>query len=302
MKPRQLPRGLVAANLAAFYRVTFDRRVPLPAQRRMLEGAARSQPLPSGTVCRQAILAGRPAERITVGATERPRAVLYLHGGGYTVCSPATHRSLTAFLARSSGAVVYSLDYRLAPEHRYPAALDDAVAAFQALALDRPASRIAIAGDSAGGGLALATACRLIGAHGVTPGALALLSPWTDPTDESAPRKRDLVVNLELGRANAAAYRGDADPRDPGFAPMYADHAGLPPTVVHVSAREMLYEQVQRLVVRLRAAGVDVTVDELPTLWHSGHAQAGLLREAADAVHDIGTFLRARLDVRVPTA
>jgi monoterpene epsilon-lactone hydrolase len=291
MRPRSLPRNLVLANVAAFYRVAFDPRVPLNVQRRMLDVAARSQPLPAGTVIRQVSLGSRPAERITVGATERPRAVLYLHGGGYTACSPATHRSLGAFIARESGSVVYTLDYRLAPEHLYPAALDDAVEAF--LDLDQP--RVAIAGDSAGGGLAVAAACRLID-RGVTPRALALLSPWTDPGDEAMPRLRDIVVNVGLGRSNAAAYLGTGDRRDPGFAPMYADLSGLPPTLVHVVPNELLYGQVQRFVARMRDAGVDFTLRELPRLWHSAHAQAGLLREARDAVHDVGAFLRANLD------
>lgn len=290
---RHLPRWLVAANAAAFYRITFDRRVPFRAQRRMLEAAARSQPLPRGTVVRRVRLGDRPAERITVGATERPIALLYLHGGGYTVGSPATHRSLTAFIAREAGAVVYSLDYRLAPEHPYPAALQDAVSAF--LALDRPSARVAIAGDSAGGGLALATTRRLIDDYGVMPGALALLSPWVDPADESASCRRDLVINVDYGRLNALAYTAGADPRDPGIAPMYGELSGLPPTLVHLCVGELLCDQIRRFVARLHDAGVDLTVDELPRLWHSGHTQAGLVREAFDAVCDVATFVRSRL-------
>ncbi|HEY3630862.1 MAG TPA: alpha/beta hydrolase fold domain-containing protein [Jatrophihabitantaceae bacterium] len=290
MKPRYLPRRLVRANAAAFYRVAFNPRVPIPVQRRLLETAARSQPLPHGTVVRRVMLGGRPADRITVGATVRRRTVLYLHGGGYTSGSPATHRSLAAFLAREAGAVVYTLAYRLAPEHAYPAALDDAVAAY--LALDGPA---VIAGDSAGGGLAAATAVRLR-YQGVTPPGLVLLSPWTDPADDTMTRPRDMVVNVAQGRLSAAAYGGGVDPHDPGFAPMHADLAGLPPTLVHVAPGELLYEQVLRFVDRLRAAGVDVTLRELPELWHSGHAQAGILREARAAVAEVGAFVRSTLD------
>jgi epsilon-lactone hydrolase len=289
VRPRYLPRRLVLANAAAFYRVAFDAHVPVGVQRRLLDAAARSQPLPSGTVLRRIVLGGRPTERITVGATSRPRAVLYLHGGGYTTCSPATHRSLAAFLAREVGAEVYVPAYRLAPEHPYPAAVDDAVAAYRELG--RPA---AIAGDSAGGGLAAATALRLV-ASGVRPLALALLSPWTDPADDSMARMRDQVVNVANGRLCAAAYRGDADPHDPGYAPMYADLSGLPPTLVHTVPRELLYEQVLRFVERLRVAGVDVTLRELPGLWHSAHTQAGMVREARAAVADVGAFLSAHL-------
>lgn len=294
MRPRYLPRRLVMANAGAFYRVTFDVHMPFTVQRRLLEAAARSQPLPSGTVVRRVVLGGRPTERITVGATVRPRTVLYLHGGGYTTCSPATHRSLTAFLARETGAEVYVPAYRLAPEHLYPAALDDAVAAYRELG--RPA---AIVGDSAGGGLAVATALRLID-EGVRPPALALLSPWTDPADDSMTRQRDLVVNVPHGRRSAAAYRGDADPHDPGYAPMYADLSWLPPTLVHVVPGELLSEQVLRFVDRLRAAHVDVTLRELPELWHSGHTQVGIVREARAAVADVGAFLSAHLRAAAP--
>jgi acetyl esterase/lipase len=281
------------ANAAAFYRVAFDAHVPFGVQRRLLETAARSQPLPSGTVLRRIVLGGRPTERITVGATVRPRTVLYLHGGGYTTCSPATHRSLTAFLAREVGAEVYVPAYRLAPEHPYPAAVDDAVAAYRDLG--RPA---AVVGDSAGGGLAVATALRLM-SQGLRPPALALLSPWTDPDDDAMTRRRDVVVNVPQGRRSAAAYRGNADPHDPGYAPMYADLSGLPPTLVHLVPGELLYEQVLRFVDRLRAAGIDVTLRELPGLWHSAHTQAGIVREARAAVADVGAFLSAHLRAAV---
>jgi epsilon-lactone hydrolase len=284
-----LARRLVMAETAVFYRVAFDAHLPFTVQRRRLEAGARTLPLPRGTVVRQVTLGGRPAERITVGATVRERTVLYLHGGGYTTCSPRTHRSLAAFLAKAADAVVYTPGYRLAPEHPYPAALEDAVAAYLDL------GGAAIAGDSAGGGLAVATARRLLD-RGVPVPALALLSPWTDPGDDSARRARDLVVNLAQARISAAAYGAGVDRHDPGFAPMHADLTGLPPTLVHVMPGELLHEQVLRFVARLRAAGVDVTLRELPGLWHCAHAQAGLVREALDAVADVGRFLGATFD------
>lgn len=284
-----LPRRLVMANAALFYRVAFDAHLPFKVQRRLLEAGGRLMPLPGGSVVRQVTLGGCPADRVTVGATVRERTVLYLHGGGYTTCSPRTHRSLAAFLAKAAGAAVYTPAYRLAPEHRYPAALDDAVAAYLDL------GHAAVAGDSAGGGLAVATVRRLLD-RGVVVPALALLSPWTDPGDDTAPRFRDLVVNMAQARASAAAYGAGIDRYDPGFAPMYADLTGLPPTLVHVMPGELLYEQVLRFVARLRAARVDVTLREFPRLWHSAHTQAGLVREASDAVADVGRFLSAAFD------
>jgi acetyl esterase/lipase len=292
-----LPRPLVIGLSATMYRTALNARTPLRLRRSILERFAQLGVVPAGTQVEQISLGGRPCERITVGASVRPRAVLYLHGGGYTVGSPHTHRSLGAFLARATGAVVFSLDYRLAPEHPYPGALEDAVAAFRALISEHrfAASRIAIAGDSAGGGLAVAAA-RVLTDDGLQPAALGLLSPWTDPSDDESPRRRDFVIDSAWGRQNAASYRGDADPHDPGYAPMHGRLDGLPPMLIHCAVAEVLQPQILRFAGLASAAGVDVQLVEHPRLWHSGHALAGTLREATDAVHDVGVFLRAHLD------
>lgn len=292
-----LPRPLVIGVSGPMYRTALNARTPLRLQRSILERFARLTVVPTGTQVEPILLGGRPCERITVGASVRPRAVLYLHGGGYTLGSPRTHRSLAAFLARSAGAVVYSLDYRLAPEHPYPAALDDAVAAFRAMVDEHrfAPSRIAISGDSAGGGLAVAAARRLAD-DGLRPAALGLLSPWTDPSDGTSPRRRDFVIDSAWGRQNAASYRGDADLRDPGYAPLHGRLGGLPPMLIHCAVTEILQPQIVRFARLATEAGVDVQLVEHPRLWHSGHALAGTLREATDAVHDLGGFLRAHLD------
>ncbi|HET8992942.1 MAG TPA: alpha/beta hydrolase [Rhodococcus sp. (in: high G+C Gram-positive bacteria)] len=292
-----LPLPLVRAALRPLYALTLNARLPYPVQRRLLEAAAPIQTLPSGTVVRPTTLAGRPAERVTVGATERPTAVLYLHGGAYTCASPATHRSLVAHLAAASGAVVYALDYRLAPEHPYPAALDDAVQAYLQL-LTEPGmlpETVSIAGDSAGGGLTVATTNRLRTDHGVTPAAIGLFSPWVDPGSRSAPFDRDVVVNTRWVYSSAKAYLGDGDPTDPGYAPMHADPTGLPPTLIQVGTTEVLYPQIVEFAGRLRAAGVDLTLVEQPELWHVAGLQASLVKEAADAVADFGEFLRSHM-------
>lgn len=292
-----LPLPLVRAALRPLYGLTLNARLPYPVQRRLLEAAAPIQTLPAGTVIRPTTLAGRPAERVTVGATERPTAVLYLHGGAYTCASPSTHRSLVAHLAAASGSVVYAVDYRLAPEHPYPAALVDAVGSYLEL-LDghnlAPES-LSIAGDSAGGGLSVATANRLIGEHGVTPAAVGLFSPWTDPGSRTAPFERDVVVNTAWAYASAEAYLGDGDPTDPGYAPMHADLTGMPPTLIQVGTTEVLYPQILEFAGRLRAAGVDLTLVEQPELWHVAGLQASLVKEAADAVVEFGEFLRSHM-------
>jgi acetyl esterase/lipase len=292
-----LPRPLVIAISGPMYRTALNARTPLRMRRSILEQFARLNVVPAGTQVEQITLGGRPCERITVGASVRPRAVLYLHGGGYTVGSPRTHRSLAAFLARSTGAAVFSLDYRLAPEHPYPAALDDAVAAFGELVSEHgfETSRVALSGDSAGGGLAVAAA-RLLTDAGLRPAALGLLSPWTDPSDDDGARRRDFVIDSAWGRQNAESYRGDADPNDPGYAPMHGRLDALPPMLIHCAVTEILQPQILEFTRLATEAGVDVQLVEHVRLWHSGHALAGTLREATDAVHDLGVFLRSHLD------
>jgi monoterpene epsilon-lactone hydrolase len=265
-------------------------------QRRVTDlGAVALRP-PLGTLVEPVTLHGCPAERVTFGASLRPRAVLYLHGGGYVVGSARTARALAGHLARASGAVVYVLDYRLAPEHPYPAALDDAVAAFGHLvdAAGFDPRRIALVGDSAGGGLAVAAA-RVLTDSGRRPGALALLSPWTDPSDAALPA-RDFVLRRDWLTWCAEQYRATADRHDPGYAPMHGDLSALPPALIHSATQELLYPQIARFAERAAAAGVDVTSVGLTTLWHSGHLLAGLLRESTEALRDVAGFLRIRLD------
>ncbi len=294
MKQVRLPFHLVAAGAALAHRPGLGGPLPVSLQRRWLELMAATLPEPSGTLTRKVYLGRRPGLRVTVGATERPRAIVYLHGGAYTVGSPRAYRSLAAFLARASGAAVYLVDYRLAPEHRYPAALDDAVAACVQIAAKY--GSFGLAGDSAGGGLAVATARHLIDAGESSPAALALISPWVDPMARAPGKKRDLIVRDRWGKRCAAHYLADGDPLDPGFAPARGRLTGLPPTMVHIGRRELLHRQVTSFSQALREAGVEVRARELDRLWHVGHAQAGLLREADDAVRELGHFLREHLD------
>ncbi|MGI8760901.1 MAG: alpha/beta hydrolase [Jatrophihabitantaceae bacterium] len=291
-----LPRRVVVAVCGPLYRISLDDRRTVTTQRRLSEASVRLNRVPRGTRVEHVTLSDRPAERVTSDAAEGGTAILYLHGGGYVIGSPRMYRAMAAHLARAAGAPVYTLDYRLAPEHRYPAALEDATAAFRGL-VDLPdvaANRIAIAGDSAGGGLAVAAA-RVLTDAGLRPAALGLLSPWTDPADEDMP-ERDFVVNLAWGRANAARYRGGASPTDPGYAPLHGRLDGLPPMLIHCGAQEMLNGQIKRFGALAAEAGVDVRLVEYPLLWHSGHILAGMLREASDATRDLGVFLRAHLE------
>jgi acetyl esterase/lipase len=283
------------------YRLVLNSRMPPRIGRTIFDHTTMWQRVPRGTVVRHITLGGRPCERTTVGASERPRAVLYLHGGGYTVGSAHLYRAAAAHLARASGAVVYNLDYRLAPEHPFPAAWLDATAAYRELVTVHgiDPARIAVAGDSAGGGLAVATA-RSVTDEGLRPGAIALLSPWTDPSNDTFDVTRDAVTNRAWGSASAAMYRGDADPRDARYAPLHGSLAGLPPMLIHYGSAEMLRPEILRFAALAEQAGVEVSVVEQPRLWHSGHVLAGTLRTATDAVVDAGRYLRVRLDASTP--
>ena len=156
------------------------------------------------------------------------------------------------------------------------------------------ADRIAIAGDSAGGGLSVATARHLVD-DGVTPAALALISPWVDPGARDAVISRDIVVNTAWSYSAAEAYLGDGDPLDQGYAPLLGDLTGLPPIVMHVGTAEVLYSQIVTFRDKLLASGVELEYVEYEKLWHVAHLQASILREAADAVRHMGAFLAQRL-------
>ncbi|MET8652062.1 MULTISPECIES: alpha/beta hydrolase [Nocardia] len=305
MRDFDIPLPLARAVLDPVFRVILNDRLPFAAQRVLMDVMSRAQPVPDDTVVRRLRLAGRPAERITSASTaiDGPRAraadsgaILYLHGGGYTVGSLTTHRSLAARLAHGTDCPVYVLDYRLAPEHPFPAALDDAETAFLELVREkghRP-ERIAIAGDSAGGGLTLATAQRLVADHGLTPAALGLIAPWSDP-NLIPDRERDLVVNRPWSRSCAAAYLGAGDGDVSGYAPLRGELHGLPPTYLQVDEGEMLYDQCLTLEAALRDAGVHVRFSRTRGLWHVAQLQAGLIGAAAAEVRELADFLREAL-------
>lgn len=278
------------------FRLALNARFSPAIQRRLLEASALPIPPVPDRVIRHITLGGRPTERVSVGATEHGRAILYLHGGGYTVGSPYSHRGLTASLARDADAEVYVIDYRLAPEHPCPAAVDDAVAAFRDLVSRgyRPES-IAIAGDSAGGGLSVAAARVLIDEHGLHPAALGLISPWVDPAVRQDDNGTDIVVNSAWSRQAAELYLGDGDPDDQRYAPGRGDLRGLPPTLVQIGQPEMLFDQVTEFTHTLRDAGVETTLSDLGRLWHVGHVAAPMMPAADAAVNELGSFLAGHL-------
>jgi len=258
--------------------------------------ASVAQP-PAGTQVAPTDAGGVPAEWVTALGVTGGRVVMYLHGGGYQIGSPATLRNLVALLSAAAQARVLSVDYRLAPEHRFPAAVDDAVAAYRWLltAGHYPAD-LAIAGDSACGGLTLATLVALRDAGDPLPAAAVTMSPWTDLalTGESLRTRADADVMLNpAGIAQTAAlYLAGADPRHPYASPLYADLHGLPPILIQAGDAELILDDATRFATCARAAGVDVTLDIWDEMPHVFQAFVGLLPEADQAVAQIGIWLR----------
>lgn len=213
----------------------------------------------------------------------RDRAMLYLHGGAYVAGSAALDRALAASLARACGVPIFSPDYRLAPGHRFPAAIDDAVAAFDLMRERLPASGIAIVGSSAGGGLAVAVAqlLRNRDATGTAlPAAVVAYSPWTDlfltGTSVLASAKADTTLTSHALAACAAAYAGIVDRRDPRASPHYGSPLGLPPVLLAASEDELLRDDAVRFADRMRAAGGDVELELRPGLPHAWPVFASL--------------------------
>jgi epsilon-lactone hydrolase len=225
------------------------------------------------------------------------RTILYLHGGGYYFCSPQSHRSITFGLAPRAGADVFSLDYRLAPEHPFPAAVDDALAAYrQLLAAGRPAASIVIAGDSAGGGLALATLVALRDAGDPLPAGAVLYSPWTDLATTGASFRsndgRDPMFRGDVFARIAPLYLGTASATHPYASPVYADLRGLPPLFMLVGSTETLLDDTLRVADRARAAGVSVECEVARGQPHVWPIYAPFMPEARRALDDTARFVR----------
>jgi acetyl esterase/lipase len=223
--------------------------------------------------------------------------LLYLHGGGYVTCSPATHRELIARLALATGARCVAPDYRLAPEHPFPAALEDALAVHAALLATGVSSHaLFIAGDSAGAGLALATLLKLRDQGLALPRAALLLSPWVDLSlDAQALSGHGPLdyLNAKMLTETAPKYAGLASLTDPLVSPIYADLTGLPPLLVQTGAWEVFCEQNARFVAKARAAGVDVRHEIEDGMLHVFPAFAGLLPEGRSALRSLGEYVRA---------
>ncbi len=273
-------------------------RRPSVAAARAGAAAARGwvPPLPAGTQVSKIDAGGVAGELIATPVSQPDRHVLYLHGGSYVTGSPALYGNFTWRIAVATRARVLALDYRLAPEHPFPAALDDAFAACRwLLAGEADPRRAVVMGDSAGGGLALALLLKLRDCGHERPAATVALSPWTDLalTGASLVRnaKADPMLNVANARLFAASYLDGADPRHPYASPLYGNPAGLPPTLIHLGSDEILRDDAVRMAEKMRAAGCHVEIEVWPRMPHVWHLFAPVLPEAKAAIARVGAFV-----------
>lgn len=281
--------------------MAFLAQLPVEAsitdRRKAYDRAEKAFPLPEGATLQAADARG---ERIAVRDAEKGRWLLYLHGGGYGIGSPRSHRHLAAAIGVAARANVLLPDYRLAPEHPFPAAVDDALAAYRTLLDETSADRIVVAGDSAGGGLTVSTVLAARAAGLALPGAAVCLSPWVDlnfTPDSPVARAAatDPLVRYEEIAAYARAYLGTSAATDPLASPIFADLRGLPPMLIHASASEALVSDATRLADAARQAGVDVTLeltDGTPHVWHWFWPRLDIAR---DSIKRIGAFVEPHL-------
>lgn len=244
-------------------------------------------------------LKGLPGERLTPPGARTDAAILYLHGGGYAIGSTRSHRHMAADIGRAAGMSVTLPDYRLAPEHPHPAAVEDAVAAYRGLLQSGiAANRIVIGGDSAGGGLTVATmlAARQQGLP--PPAAGVLLSPWLDLAGTGASldslKARDPLVSAEDLNRWAKAYAAGRDLRDPLISPLYADLKGLPPLLIHVGGDEVLLDDSLRFARAAITAGVEAHLEVWPRMIHVWPWFARRLTEGREAIERIGQYIKAK--------
>lgn len=293
----RVPPAVMRAGARQLGRRCLDPALPWRVQRMRLDQLTRPFLLPRGTTVTGQHLGGVPVEVVSVGAPGPQPTVVHFHGGGYCIGSARTIRGWAAHLSAQAGCRVVLPEYRLAPEHPYPAGLQDARAIVTAL--EGP---VVLSGDSAGGGLALALVLSMRDEGEALPAGCILLSPWLDlGRDRRADPelvRRDVLLTPDWLDACAHAYAAPEAWADPSVSPLLAEHPGLPPLLVQAGTSELLAPDAERLAASASAAGTDVTYTRWPRMWHDFALQPGLLAAAdsalAQAAWFVGTVLPAR--------
>jgi epsilon-lactone hydrolase len=300
MSPR-VPPAVVRLGVRQIGRRALDPALPWAVQRRRLDQALRAGPVPRGTVLLRRVLDGVPTEWVLAAGVRPERTVVHFHGGGFCVGSAFMVRAWAAHLSAQAGCQVIIPEYRLAPEHRYPAALQDARTVMNALNRQLNPASIVLSGDSAGGGLALSLLLATRDADGAGPGPLPagciLLSPWLDLARDRQARpdlvRSDVLLSPGWLAACARAYTDPANWADPAVSPLLGAHRGLPPLLIQAGDDELLAPDAAALAASASAAGVDVSYTRWPGMWHDFTLQPGMVAAADSAVAQAAWFVGA---------
>ena len=269
----------------------------IPERRASMDGWNEVHPVPDGVQVATARVADVPVEWITAPNASEDGLLLYLHGGGYVVGSPASHRHFVAKLSEETELQALLVDYRLAPENPFPAAVEDAISVYAALLTHGYAPEdIVVAGDSAGGGLLLSMMLAAIDHEVPVPAAGICLSPWTDLTGEAESLTKNAAVDPTVSKESldffAQHYLGEEDPAHPLASPLHGDLTGLPPLLIQVGNIEALLDDAVLLDERAKAAGVSSKLEVWDEMIHVWHRYFPMLREAREANSRIGEFVR----------
>lgn len=291
----RVPPAVMRLGARQLGRHCLNPALPWPVQRTRLDLLTRTSPMPHGTEVSERLVGGVPSAVVMCGDPTPRRTVVHFHGGGYCVGSPHIAQSWSAHLSAQAACRVVLPEYRLAPEHPYPAALDDCRAVVAAVLARAAAGSVVLSGDSAGGGLALALLMCLRDQGAELPGGCILLSPWLDLGRDwrSVPDlvRRDVLLSPDWLEACANAYADPSALRDEAVSPLHADQGGLPPLLIQAGTEEMLAPDAEQLAVSAGAAGVDVTYTRWPGMWHDFMLQPGLLAAADSAMAQAAWFV-----------
>jgi acetyl esterase/lipase len=296
--PAEESKAVIAATIEQMKQIQWPTVEQVPAFRKAMD--AETPPVPEGIVVEQVESAPVPMEWVYAKDASKDKVLLYFHGGAYVVESAKSRRPLEAAISTAAGVRILSIDYRMAPEHPFPAAVEDAIQAYNWLLEKgyKPGS-IALGGDSAGGGLALAAILALREEKAKLPGAAVLLSPWTDLTMESesiaANQDTDIPLSVDWIKSMAKAYAGKTDLKHPQVSPLFSDPTGLPPLLVQAGSAEMLLDDSKGFAEKAHEAGVDVSLQVFKGMWHVFQAYGSSVTESGKAISEIGEFLKKHL-------
>jgi monoterpene epsilon-lactone hydrolase len=304
-----LLKAITRGFMRLLFKPVFGSRIPLGLQRRWFSLLARSAGRPKG-VAEQELWTGEtstlrlraePEGMIGPAPPSERDAILFVHGGGFRFGDGSIYAGFAGRVAAFTGADVYLPNYRLAPEHPFPAPIDDLFAAYRGvLELGHPPSRIAVLGDSAGAALAVGLALTLPEMNVPPPAALVLFSPWLDLSlsgaSITANARRDPMVSRRMLEAGGRAHAGDLRRSDPRVSPMFADLHGLPPMLIQVGSDEILLDDATGFADRAWGAGVEVELQRFEGWFHDFQSTAGTLRTAREALEDVSGFLARRFE------